>query len=476
MKRNSIKVNLFYNTIYQILSFILPIITAPYISRIIGAEGLGIYSYNYSIAMYFVYFSMLGILNYGTRRISQTNNNQKETNKIFSGIYSLQLIFSISFFIIYMLYSLLIVKKNIIISLLLGIYVASAMIDVSWFYFGKEEFKITSIRQIIIKLLSFISIFIFVHNKNDLWVYTLIMSLSYFLSNLLLWIFIWKKVKYRIVGIKEIKKHLKPCLVLFIPIIATSIYRITDKIMIGKIINMKNVGFYDNAEKIIMVAISILGAIAMVIMPRISNLLVTNKKQEAKELLDKSMFFAMFYGMAIAFGIASVAKNFIPFFYGKEFYPSIVITILLCITIPFLSWSTIIRNLYLIPTEKDTIYVNSVIGGAIINFVLNIILINIYGVIGAVIGTISTEIFVALYQTIKVKDDISLSKFLNYFLIFLIIGCIMSLVIQLLSGFSFIQNMNNTTTLIIKIIVGGIVYLLLSAMLIKKHFKRGENL
>lgn len=456
--KTSVKKNLFYNSIYQIVIMILPLITAPYISRIIGAKGLGIYSYNFSISLYFVYFCMLGILNYGNRAISKSENDRKKLSKTFSSIYYMQLITSLLFFIFYIIYSLFFVKNNQNIALLLSLHVISAMFDVSWFYFGMQEFKITTIRQLIIRLLTFFSIFIFVKDKNDLWVYTLIMSLGYFASGFSLWIMLWKKVELVKVSVSSVAKHIVPSIILFIPIIATSIYRLMDKVMIGKFSGMEQVGYYESAEKLIMVSLGVIGSFATVIMPKISNLLYIKEQNKATKLFNMSMEFSLFIGMAICFGIASISNEFIPLFFGNEFKPSIVLSILLSLSVPFITWSTIIRNLFLIPNEMDGIYVKSVVYGAIINAFLNLLLIPRYDALGAVFATIVAEITLALHQTIRIYKKINLKLFLKYFFIFGLFGFFMFLIVRL--NRKYIDC--NIVGLIAEIVIGFCFYMIVS--------------
>lgn len=477
MSKKSLKSNLIYNTIYQITIMILPFLTAPYISRVIGAEGLGIYSYSHAIALYFVYFAMLGLSNYGNREIAKKSDNSNELNRVFSSIYFLQLITSMIIGVIYLGYVFFIAKGNKCINMIMILHVISALFDVSWLFFGLQEFKITSIRQIIIKILSFISIFIFVKTKDDLWIYTCIMSLSYFLSSFSLWIMMFKKVKIVKCDFKDILKHLKPCLILFIPIIATSVYRVMDKIMIGSFSSMAQVGYYENAEKIILISLGILNAFSAVVMPKIANLISNKRNNEALELTDKSMELSMFICFAVSFGIAAVAKEFIPMFFGEGFYESINICSLLCISVPFITWSTMIRNLYLIPHEEDEVYVKSVIIGAIVNFILNLIFIRKYEAIGAIIGTLSAEITVALYQTIKVKRNLDIKKYSKYAICFGIIGLIMFVVVEIIENN---LEMSNELLFLVKICIGGMIYCGLSMIyfiktkntMLKSLFKR----
>ena len=465
--KSNLKQNLIYNTIYQISVLILPFVTAPYISRVIGAKGLGTYSYYNSIALYFVYFAMLGIANYANRLISKNSNDCEILNEKFSSVYYLQLITSTIVVLAYIGFITFFVKENQIVPTIMLFHVTSAIFDVSWLFFGLQEFKITSIRQLIIRIISFISIFVFVKTKSDLWIYTLIMSLSYFASAVSLWIMMWKKVSLKKCNYKQITTHIKPCLILFIPIIASSIYRLMDKIMIGQFCDMTNVGYYENAEKLIFISSGILGAICTVIMPRISNLIANKKEEEAKNIFNVSIVFCMFLAFAIAFGIAGVSKEFIPLFFGNDFINSINISILLCVSLPFMIWSMVIRNLYLIPYELDKIYVKSVIAGAIVNFVINFALIPILGVYGAAIGTIMADICLALYQTYPIRDKIDIKLFIKYVIIYIVVGGVMIVGIEIVKYLI----SSKILSLILEIIIGGLIYIIINVLLFKKYSK-----
>jgi len=246
----SIKKNFIYNILYQILIIILPLITAPYISRTLGANAVGIYSYTNSIAYYFLLVAMLGIGNHGNRSVASVRDNQEKLNETFSSIFSLQFItFSISI-LTYILYVLFISKDNQLISFIQLIYIASGLFDISWLFFGLEKFKITVTRNTLIKIGTVVCMFIFVHSPEDLWKYTIIMSGGTFISQIYLWGYVKKYVKFKWVGFKRIFSNLKPVLILFIPVLAYSIYKVMDKIMLGNMSGYAEVGFYNNAEKI----------------------------------------------------------------------------------------------------------------------------------------------------------------------------------------------------------------------------------
>lgn len=458
MRKSRTVTNLFYNMIYQVLVLVLPLVTAPYVSRVIGAAGVGTYSYYHSIALYFVYFAMLGLTNYGNRSVAKVRDDRSVLSRTFTSIYALQLTTSIIVVAAYIVFALFVTKTNKAIALILLLHVLSGVFDVSWLFFGLEEFKITSIRQMVVRLLTLVVIFIFVKERSDLWIYALIMSLGYFLSALSLWILAWKKVSWTKVEIKEIAAHLKPCLILFIPIIATSVYRQMDKIMVGIFSGMLEVGYYENAEKMISITLGVINAFSAVFMPKISNLIGNGKDKEAKELFCYSMEFAMCFGVAIAFGLISVANEFVPLFFGEEFTASIRLLQYLVISVPFITWACMVRTLYLIPHEKDSVYLKSIVIGAIVNVTINLMLIPKYSAMGAVIGTIFAESSVAIYQTAKSRKYINVVEYLIKTMVFCLYGLIMYL------GVRFVANLfvGRTWAIALEVAFGGMVYCILA--------------
>lgn len=224
--------NFMYNMVYQILLYIIPFIVTPYISRVLGAENIGIYSYTYSIVTYFMLLTLLGINNYGTRNIARNHKNREKLSFTFSSIYYLQIIMGIIMLVIYNISIIFMDKAYTMLFLINNLFIISAILDINWLFFGLEEFKITTVRNGIIKIVSVILIFLLVKRKEDLWKYLLIMSGSLVISQLYLFLFIKRYVDFKKVKMKDITKHIKSVFVLFIPVIAYSVYRIMDKTMI----------------------------------------------------------------------------------------------------------------------------------------------------------------------------------------------------------------------------------------------------
>lgn len=458
----SVKKNFIYNSSYQILLMIIPLITTPYISRVIGAEGIGVQSYTYSIASYFVLIAMLGLNNHGNRSIAMVREDKDKLSETFWSIYSLQMITSLTMIFLYIIYISFFVKKNKIISIIQLLYVISALFDINWFFFGIEKFKLTVTRNTIIKLLSLCSIFLFVKNRNDLWIYALITSLGIIVSQLMLWPFLRKEITLKKVTLKSTLRQFKPAIILFIPILSVSIYKIMDKIMIGSISDITQVAFYENSEKIINIPLSLITALGTVMLPKISNLVAKGYEDESKMYISQSLKFSMFISIGSLFGLIGVSPVLIPVFLGSEFNECISLVSMLAMTILFIGWANVIRTQYLIPKKKDKIYIFSTVLGALVNIVVNLLLIREYGAKGAAIGTIIAEATVAIYQTYKIKQDIQVKDYIKDSSIFFIPGMIMCMVI------SFIGNKLPVSILtgVVQTIFGLIIYIIFSTIIL----------
>ncbi|MFS0647149.1 oligosaccharide flippase family protein [Siminovitchia sp. 179-K 8D1 HS] len=466
----SIKKNYIYNSLYQILLIILPLITTPYIARIMGPSGVGIYSYSYSIAHYFVIISMLGINNYGTRSIAKVRDDKNKLTNSFWDIYYLQLFLALAMSVLYFAFVVFVVKEYEIIYILQFIYVISAAFDVNWFCFGMENFKLTVTRNIVVKVASVIAIFLFVNSADDLWIYTLIMASSVLISQLAIWPFIISKINFKKPVWSSIRIHLKPNLTLFVPVIAISLYTIMDKIMLGMMSNVTQVGFYTNAEKIINIARSLIVALGVVMLPRMSNLVAKGDFKKIRALIKKSMIIVLLMSSAMAFFIPAIAPTFVPWFLGENFTESAHLASWLSIILIIVSWANVIRTQYLIPNSRDKIYIFSVIAGALVNLFINMMLIPSMYSMGAVIGTICAELSVCVIQTIAIRNELEIKTYIKNGFPFLIFGALMFIAVRSLSTIS----ADTLTIIILQVFAGVTIYLILSTIYLVKIIKEFE--
>ena len=453
MGKGAIK-NFIYNSIYQIIAIIIPLITMPYLTRVLGAEGMGNYSYAYSVAYYFSLFIKLGLNNYGTRTVASVNREKKELSQTFWGMYYFQLVLGGIFTILYFIYCYIWSEEKIY-SYIFILLLISATIDITWFFQGIEEFKIIVPRDSFIKILSMITIFVFVRSSNDVWIYTLIKSCEFFICQLLTWKFLIKHISFIPVQKKEIIKHIKPNLIMFIPTIAISIYKIMDKIMLGAIANNIEVGYYHSAENIIQVPMALVTALGTVMLPRVSNLLaISIEKDYLEKTFQKSIQISMFMVSLLCFGMISISKQFIPVFYGDGFEKCVALYNILLPSCLFLAFANVIRTQFLIPQKWDKVFILSLFGGAGVNFTLNMLLIPHLQSIGAAVGTLVAEIIVCFIQVIAVWKVIPVKQSALKSLPFICVGILMVIIFYDYE----IQIYNAVSDLFIKILVCGIFY------------------
>ncbi len=471
---STVKKNFVYNLIYQLLIFIFPLITIPYVSRILGKDGVGIYSYTHSIVNYFMLITLLGINNHGNRSIAKTRGDKNELSKTFFSIYIIQLLSGLLMIMMYILYMVFLNRQYTDIAWIQILFILSAVFDINWFFFGLEEFKITIARSTLVKIISLILIFLFVRTSNDVAIYALIMALSTLISQLLLIPFLIKRISLVRININDIKKHIKYVLLLFVPVIAVSVYRVMDKIMIGLLSSVDEVGLYEQSDKIILVPCTIITALGTVMLPRISNLVANDKRNEILKYIYNSIKFVMFLSFPMCLGLIAVSNTFVPMFLGHSFIDAIFLVKCMSITILFASFANVLRTQYLIPYEKDKIYMCSILLGAFSNLICNIIFIPKFGAKGALIGTILAEFLVMLYQTVSVRKELPIKKYISNIIPFLLKALIMFTAIYL---FNYI-GMNRVLRLLIQVLLGSLIYgllntkYILSIINIKKIFKR----
>ena len=411
---SNVRKNFIYNILFQIISVVIPIILAPFLSRTLGPDGMGTYSFTYSIAYYFMLFTMLGVNNYGSRTIAKVKKNEDKLSKTFFEIHSIQIFLGSVMFLLFLGLLMFCDQQYRNILAVQSIFIISAAFDINWFFYGMEDFKTITIRSLVLKIISCVSIFLLVRNANDIWIYTFIMAITALASQVVLWPFLAKYVKRTRICFSDISKHIKPLVILFVPVVAISLYKIMDKVMIGFMSDINEVGLYEYAEKINSIPLTIITALGTVMLPRVTS--VSEDTKKVKNYINESIKFVLFITIPIIFFFIISMSTIIPIYLGPGYDKTIVISILLSITLPIISFANVIRMQYLIPMGKDKIYVWSAVLGALLNLIVNLMLIPVVGSYGACIGTIVAEIAVMLFQTICVWKEISLKDSLHVWL------------------------------------------------------------
>ncbi len=459
--KKSIAKNYIYNLIYQMLTILLPLITTPYLSRVLGAEPIGIYGYTISIVTYFILFGSLGVAMYGQREIAYKAQDKKQRTKSFWEIVIIRTFtLTLSIIVFYLIYGrtgeYALYYKILIVQLVANIF------DISWLFQGIEEFDKTVIRNLIVKLLSLILTFTIIKTPNDLWKYFVIYVGAELLGNLSLWLYIPKYLEK--INIKELqlKKHIKPTLALFVPQIAIQIYTVLDKTMIGVITkDMSEVGYYEQAQKTVKAALVIISALQTVMNSRIANAHAKNDKKEVKNCLEKSFNFVWLIGMPMALGLIAVCAKFVPWYYGEDFSR---VTPILIVTAPILiaiGLNGITGIQYLVQIGKQNIFTISVIVGAGVNLLCNIVLIKFFGGIGAAVASVIAETVIFIIQLRYFKDQYSLLEILKMSIKCVISSIVMFGVVSLITHYLSVSIINT----LMEVTIGALVYILMLILL-----------
>lgn len=452
--KTSLTKNYIYNLTYQILVLIVPLITAPYVSRVLGAENIGIYSYTISIATYFILFGSLGVAQYGQRQIAYEQKKGKKLSKTFWEIVILRFItMAISMIIFYFIFvngeQYQVYYKILLLELLANCF------DISWFFQGLEEFKKTVTRNIIVKLISVISIFIFVKNSDDLGIYFWIYVLSTLIGNMSLWAYLPKYLKNIKIKQLNIVQHVKPTIGLFIPQIAIQVYTVLDKTMIGAIISDKSeVGYYEQGQKIIKILLTVITSLGTVMMPRIANTFASGEKEKVTNYMKKSFNMVFLLAFPMILGVIAVSKSFVPVFFGQGYDKVAILMSIISPILLLIGLSNVTGTQYLLPTKRQKEYTISVVGGAIVNFIMNACLIWKFGAIGASIGTVIAELSVTLIQMYFVRKDFNLKEVFKLSKNYLISSIVMFIVCLFIGRFI----NNNLISTIVQVTIGGLTY------------------
>ena len=459
--KKSIKKNYLYNLIYQILTIIIPIITAPYLARVLGVKGTGVTSYTLSIVSYFIIFGSIGVSSYGQREIAMNRDDKNKCSKLFWELFLLKLFTSVLSILGYIFLIVSSTKYNVI-YFILTLNILASIFDISWFFQGFEEYKFISIRNIIIKTLFTISIFVFVRNKNDLNLYILLNGLSLLISSLSLWIRLPKMINK--ISLKKINvfSHLKNSLIYFLPQIATQIYTMLDKTMLGIITKgeIEN-GYYEQAYKIITMSLTVITSLNTVMSPRMSYLYKEKKHDEIKEKLFKSLQFTFFLGVPMMFGIACTSYGVVDWFFGSGYEKVKLLLVVFSPIVIIIALSGCLGGQYLTPCGKRLQSAGALWVGAIINFLLNLILIPKYASLGAAISSVIAELIITILYFVLSKKYVDIKKMLKKFYKYFIASILMSIVILFLDHILKISILST----VIEIITGIIVYILVLLIL-----------
>ena len=453
----STRKNTLYNMAYRLFSMLLPLVTAPWLSRAVGTEGVGLYGYAWAISYTFCLVGLLGLENYGPRAIAQAKDDQPTLNRTFSAIWKMQLLVAGLTLLTWCGYVAFVAGAERQIAFHLTLMSVSCLVNVDWCLMGLDQFKLIALRNTAVKLIAAAAVFIFVRKPEDLWIYAFVWSLSTFIGCASCFLSLRGKVKFVSVPWKEAIRHLKPCAVLSISVIAVSVYRQMSKVMIGALSDMHQTGLYENADKIILCLAGFISAIGTVMLPKVSHMTAQGRMEDVKKHIDASMDLVMCMVCALGFGLASVAREFAPLFFGADFAESGTLMIPLSMTLLTIGFANVIRTQWVLPQKRDSIFVKSVLTGAAVNVVLNALLIPHFGAMGAVAATLAAELSVPVVQFIILRRELPFGRYVRYAATYAVIGLIMALVVRLAA----MLPLDGWLGLGVQVAAGGVTYIAL---------------
>ena len=468
MKQDSLKKNFIFQLFYNIITLVLPLIISPIITRRLGSTALGTYVYIGSVAYYFVMFANLGISKYGQRIIASRKNDNIQLRKTFWSLYFVHTLFSLVSLSAYIIFILFFVKDNLTIYWLYIIYVSSAIFDITWLFYGFENFKNVVIKNLVCKVVVFALIIVFVKTPNDLPAYTLIELLALLVANIVLFPTAIKSVKLIKFSKADCIEHIKPMLILFISVVASSLYTVFDKMLLGILSSKDDVAYYEYANKIIAIPRTFVTIIGSVLFPKACALASKNDFKGRNKYAGYSYLGLAIIAFASIFGLIAIGPQLVTLYYGAGFSACGNIVVSLTPLIFIIGLGEIVRSVFLIPQKRDLFYIICLCLNALINIGLTFWLIPIIGIYGAVIGTTAAELFGLIAQCFYCRKFINFKSLFKSTLIFAFIGVTMLLIIK---GTSRLFNEESIKSLIILFFIGAVTYLFLSLLAIKLFYK-----
>ena len=445
--------NYLYNLSYQILTIILPIITVPYVTRIFTSEDLGNYGFYNSIVSYFSLFAMLGIGIYGTKQIAAAS----DVNSAFWNIYAIQLIASILAISVYVIAIFSIPQMRGIISLILGIVLFTKMLDISWLFAGKEDFKKITLRNTVVKVTGVISIFTFIKSSEDLYLYVFLIVIFDFLGQFVMWIPAKKFIKRPSFNMKIMKKNLHPIVLLFLPQIAISLYVVLDRTLLGLLGSYSDVGIYEQGQKLISILLTVVSSLGTVMVPRVANLLFERKDKEAQNMVKFSFILYNLIIFPMIFGLIAVNEVFVKFFLGKNFQDVRYVLYIIVFNIMFVGWTNILGYQVLVVRNKNKEFMLSTTIPAFVSVAINIAVIPLFGYIGASITAVIVEFLAFIIQWYYCRNIINKELLFNKDLAKIILSSLVMFGAVMLCKTTL--GLDGIVGLVIYLAVGGISYL-----------------
>lgn len=467
MQQKSLKKNFVFNFLKTLMGLIFPLITFPYASRVLLPEGIGKVNFAKSIIAYFILIASLGISAYAIREGARIRDNKEELSKFVQEVFLINLVTTGVSYILFFISLIYIPKFEEYKELLLifSMSIVFTTLGIDWVYGALEEYKYITIRTIAFQFISLILLFIFVRKKEDYLNYAVISVFSNVGSNLLNFIHARKYINLKKKSDYNLKRHIKPILIIFGMNLAVNVYANLDTTMLGFISGDTSVGIYTASIKVNKLVLSLITSLGTILLPRLSYYIGNNEIDKFNELTYKAFNFILMFSIPSLVGLTILSKPVISIFSGDDFQKAILTMKIITPIIMFISLSNLIGIQIFMPMKKEKYALYSVLGGAAINFILNLILIPQYNENGAAISTVFAEGIVAFIDIYLIKNYIDLKKAFSSLYQY-IIGSVFILIIGSLIVF-YINN--NVISVITTVLLSIISYLLILIIFKNKY-------
>lgn len=453
---SKLSLNYFYNLIYQFLAIALPILTVPYVSRTLGASSLGEYYYITAVVSYFNIFAILGTTDYGQREIAKRQSDKVARSKLFWDILYFRTMCTLITLAVYIVFIVIFPQKYRLLLIINLLSFVSWIFDVSWYFQGMENFKVTAIRNGLVKILATILIFILIKHPSDVALYAFIYVIAGLLGNLTMIPYLKHEIIFESFQIKNILKHVKGILSLFLPVIAIQLYTVLNRIMLGALSTSDQVSYFSQIMTVINLSLSIISAFVGVLTPHIANIYSRGLDKEITQLSKLAINFVYLLGLPMMIGCLVCGDMFVPIFFGNQYRPAIPILYILSLLFIVLGFGQILGG-FLISTNRQKHYTVAVSLAAIMNLVLNFIFLIVLhtGAIGVSIATVFSESVSTLVQIYYLRDLLNMSSFLKGFLRY---GGIAVVAILPVSALTMVIKLSLLVKLILIIVCSVLLY------------------
>jgi len=459
--------NYFYNLLLTVANLLFPILSFPYVSRVLGPEGIGKVQFVFSFAQYFSIIASVGVPIYGMKEIARYKDDTHGRSQVFSELISIHALTSLSFSLIYLIVIFTIPYFNADRNIYLGatLLVLFGFTAIEWLYSGMEEFKSIALRSVLFKALGLGLLYTFIKSRGDYNLYLYIMMFSFLGNNILSLFLIRNKIKFKSSNL-QLRKHFIPMIFILGTTLAASMYTDMDTVLLGFLSNDKTVGLYTAAVKLSKIAIPFVTSMGVILMPKIAKDFAGKNLSGAQETINQTFRFLTFFAVPIVFGLALLAPEFIALFSGKEFLSATLSMRILSLLPLIIGFGHLFLFLVLVPAGKNREMFFCVLGGLLMSLILNVLLIPHFQEVGSSIANICSEMvvtglyfyFIQKHFTFTYEWSLILKAVLSALIFIPVIAMVRYLAVPLIY------------TIVISIIGCALFYLTIQQLLFRNHF------